>query len=178
MLGSVDAGAGIDCARAAPTERLCEPLTFAVRRLRRRMKVGLLLWLTLSLGACSATPSPQRPSCFHRSEAVEVEIGYCQAVRSGNRLYISGTAGQGDMSTATRSVYERLKQTLVANGLSFGDVVKENVYTTDLEAFENSKDIRKAFYGASLPAATWVQVQRLYAPSLVLEVELVAEYPK
>ncbi|MBS0396783.1 MAG: RidA family protein, partial [Proteobacteria bacterium] len=33
-------------------------------------------------------------------------------------------------------------------------------------------------YGAAMPAATWVQVQRLYDPSLVVEVELIAEYPK
>lgn len=155
-----------------------QSLNLAVRRFGRHMKTCLLLWLALSLGACSTTPSPPQPSCFHRSEAAEVEIGYCQAVRSGNRLYISGTAGQGDMPTAMQSVYERLKQTLDANGLSVRNVVKENVYTTDLDAFKSSKEIRKSFYGASLPAATWVQVQRLYVPSLVLEVELVAEYPK
>ena len=116
-------------------------------------------------------------SCYHRNESVETDIGYCQAVRSGNTLYISGIVGQGDMESATRSVYERLQKTLEANGLKFADVVKENVYTTDLEAFEKAKAIRKAFYGTSLPAATWVQVQRLFAPAFVLEVELTATYP-
>jgi 2-iminobutanoate/2-iminopropanoate deaminase len=143
------------------------------------MKTRLVLWLTLSFAACSATPSRPQQSCFHRSESVEVDIGYCQAVRSGNRLYISGTVGQGgDMPAAVQSTYDHLKQTLEANGLTFHNVVKENVYTTDLDAFEASKEIRKAFYGGSLPAATWVQVQRLYLPSIVLEVELIAEYPK
>src|ERR1700730_11498709 len=139
------------------------------------MKTPLVLWLTVSLAACSTTPLRPPPSCFHKAEVVEAEIGYCQAVRSGNRLYISGTAGQGEMPNAVQSVYERLKQTLEANGLTFRNVVKENVYTTDLDAFKGSKDIRKAFYGPSLPAATWVQVQRLFLPSLVLEVELIAE---
>jgi enamine deaminase RidA (YjgF/YER057c/UK114 family) len=142
------------------------------------MKARWLYPLTLTLGACTTTPVPPQPSCYHKSEAAEVEIGYCQAVRSGNRLYISGTAGQGDMPAAMRSVYERLKQTLEANGVTFSNVVKENVYTTDLDAFKDNKEIRKSFYGATLPAATWIQVQRLYVPSLVLEVELVAEYPK
>jgi len=142
------------------------------------MKALLVPWLTVSLAACSTTPSRPPPSCFHKSEAVEVEIGYCQAVRSGNRLYISGTVGQGEMPVAVQSVYERLKQTLEANGLTFRNVVKENVYTTDLDAFKGSTGIRKAFYGTSLPAATWVQVQRLFLPTLVLEVELIAEYPK
>jgi len=76
------------------------------------------------------------------------------------------------------SVYGRLKQTLEANGLTFADVVKENVYATDLDGFIQHKDIRKEFYGKTLPAATWVQVQRLYVPSLVVEIELTAMYKK
>jgi len=145
---------------------------------RRATCAPWLLGLAACLAGCATTTSRPPPSCYHRAEAVEVEVGYCQAVRSGNRLYVSGTVGQGEMPAAVQSVYERLKQTLEANGLTFRDVVKENVYTTDLEAFKSSKDVRKAYYGASLPAATWVQVQRLYLPSFVLEVELVAEYRK
>jgi enamine deaminase RidA (YjgF/YER057c/UK114 family) len=56
--------------------------------------------------------------------------------------------------------------------------VKENVYATDLDAFIRNKEARKAFYGEALPAATWVQVQRLYSPSFVVEIELVAQYPE
>ncbi len=82
------------------------------------------------------------------------------------------------MSAAVRSVYKRLDATLSANGLSFADVVKENVYTTDLDAFIKNKEIRKEIYGRSLPAATWVQVQRLYLPSFVVEIELTARISK
>ena len=131
----------------------------------------------LALAGCIATPH-KAPSCFHLAEAVEVSIGYCQAIRTDNRLYISGIAGQGDMATAVRSVYERLRKTLEQNGLSFNNVVKENVYTTDLDAFKASGELRKSYYATTLPAATWVQVQRLFVPSLVVEIELVAEYPK
>jgi hypothetical protein len=46
-----------------------------------------------------------------------------------------------------------------------------------LNGFEANKSIRKSFYGSSLPAATWAQVQRLYTSHLVLEVEVIAEYP-
>ena len=137
----------------------------------------LALCLAACLAGCAAPGGKTAKSCYHRNESAETDIGYCQAVRSGNTLHISGIAGQGDMEAATRSVYERLQKTLEANGLKFADVVKENVYTTDLDAFEKANALRKKFYGASLPAATWVQVQRLYAPSLVLEVELTATYP-
>ena len=129
------------------------------------------------LSACAAVPQPPPAACFHANEKIEKDIGFCQAVRSGNTLHISGVTGAGDMDAAVRSVYTRLGKVLAANGLSFSNVVKENVFATDLDAFIRNKEIRKEFYGASLPAATWVQVQRLYLPSFVVEVELTAEYP-
>jgi enamine deaminase RidA (YjgF/YER057c/UK114 family) len=135
-----------------------------------------LLLAGLALCGC-ATTEPSRPACFHLSEAVEKDIGFCQARRSGRTLYVSGITGQGSMDAAMRSVYVRLKKTLEANGLSLANVVKENVYATDLDAFIRNKDIRKEFYGQALPAATWVQVQRLYLPSFVVEIEVTAEYP-
>ena len=46
---------------------------------------------------------------------------------------------------------------------------------TDLDAFIRNKDIRKEFYGRSFPAATWVEVRRLYLPSFVVEIELTAK---
>lgn len=127
---------------------------------------------------CVSVGTPVDKSCFHANEIAEKDIGYCQAVRVGNTLYIAGTAGQGDMESAIRSVYDRLQKTLEANGLSFADVVRENVYATDLDAFIQNRDLRKKYYGQVFPAATWVQVQRLYVPSLVVEVELTAVYGK
>jgi 2-iminobutanoate/2-iminopropanoate deaminase len=147
--------------------------------IHRRLRQVLLLAAAClaSLSGCTSVGSAPR-SCFHRDEAAETEIGYCQAIRTGGELYVSGTAGRGEMASAVRSVYERLKLTLEANGLTFADVVKENVYATDLDAFIENKAIRKEFYHQSAPAATWVQVQRLYVPALVVEIELTARYPK
>jgi 2-iminobutanoate/2-iminopropanoate deaminase len=139
-------------------------------------KILSLALLALLLLPGYASARPQKNTCFHRNAAAEIDIGYCEAVRVGDTLYISGTAGKGEMDSAVRSVYGRLRETLEANGLTFANVVKENVYATDLDGFIKNKEIRKEFYGKSLPAATWVQVQRLYVPELVLEVELIAVY--
>lgn len=139
--------------------------------------VGLSLIL---LSACAATPHKAAArTCFHESESVETEIGYCSAVRSGQMLYVSGSAAKGDMASAIPKVYKNLQETLEANGLTFANVVKENVYATDLGDFIQNKNLRKQFYvNTPLPAATWVQVQRLYSPAAILEVELIAEFPK
>jgi enamine deaminase RidA (YjgF/YER057c/UK114 family) len=118
-----------------------------------------------------------RPGCFHANPASEQAIGYCKAIRTGNVLYISGQPGHGPMPDAIKSVYENLKQTLAAHGLSFADVVKETVFATDLDAFSKDRELRKAYYGSVLPSASWVEVRRLLRPSFVLEVELVAVFP-
>lgn len=82
------------------------------------------------------------------------------------------------MQVAVHSVYEQLALILEARGLSASDVVKETVFATDLDAFIQHKAIRKAFFGTSLPASSWVQVQRLYQSTDVVEVELTAQYPR
>jgi enamine deaminase RidA (YjgF/YER057c/UK114 family) len=142
-----------------------------------RQHLSCLFVVLLLAGCASVGPQSQR-TCFHRSEAVEKDIGFCQALRNDGTLHVSGIAGEGSMGSAVRSVYVRLKQILEANGLSLANVVKENVYATDLDAFIQSREIRKEFYGQVLPAATWVQVQRLYLPSFVVEIEVTAEYPR
>ena len=128
---------------------------------------------TAALAACAPGKQHAEKSCFHRHD-FETDIGYCQAVRSGNTLHVSGSVGVGPMPDAIRMAYGELKATLEANGLTFRDVIKENVYTTDIDAFIKAKEIRKTYYGADFPAATWVQVQRLYEPTDVVEVELTA----
>jgi enamine deaminase RidA (YjgF/YER057c/UK114 family) len=142
-----------------------------------RSVVLILLFGSLASG-CATSVSQIAPSCKHRNEAVEQSIGFCQAVRVGDVLYISGVTGAAPMESAVPRVYEQLRAILEANGLTFADVVKETVFATDLDAFIKASDTRKRFYGSWLPAATWVQVQRLYLPSFVVEVELIAHYPK
>jgi 2-iminobutanoate/2-iminopropanoate deaminase len=137
-----------------------------------KMVLGLLLALCASLAVAQ-----EKKTCYQMDPQFEKEYGYCQAVRSGNTLYISGTAASGDMPVAIGRVYGDLKKTLEAHGLTMADVVKETVYALDLDAFIKHKDMRKQIYGTSFPTATWLQVPRLFSPKLVLEVELIATFP-
>ncbi len=118
-------------------------------------------------------PLPQKHK-FHLNEKAENDIGYTQAVRVGDVVYVSGSVGAGPMPQAIRQAYDELKKTLDAYGLTFRNVVKENVFSTKLDDFIQHKDLRRVYYGEDFPAATWVQVDRLYVPELVLEVEVTA----
>jgi enamine deaminase RidA (YjgF/YER057c/UK114 family) len=126
-----------------------------------------------------ATVTPEPPIAkqkFHLGPW-EQDIGYTQAVRVGNLLYVSGTTGHGEMAGAIKQAYDGIAKTLAAHGLSFGHIVKENAYTTDIEALKANKAVRNAYYGGDFPAATWVQISRLFTPDTVLEVEVIAVFP-
>jgi len=139
------------------------------------MKTPVLFCLLLVITAHAAEPAPTTEK--FKLGAWEDEIGYRQAVKVGHTLYISGTVGAGEMPAAIRSAYSGLEKTLQHFGLTFRNVVKENIYTTKLDALKASLAMRRVYYGQDFPAATWVQVDRLYEPADVIEVELVAVFP-
>lgn len=108
----------------------------------------------------------------------DTTAGYTQAVRVDNVIYISGTVARDVTPEGIKRVYDALERTLKNYGASFQNVVKENLYTTDIEAMKKYNDTRKAYYKGDFPAATWIQVPRLYMADARLEIELIAHLPK
>lgn len=108
----------------------------------------------------------------------DTTAGYVQVVKVDHVLYISGAVALDVTPEGITQVYRALEQSLKSFGATFQNVVKENLYTTDIEAMKKYNAARKAFYKNDFPAATWVQVSRLYMAEAKLEVELVAHLPK
>ncbi|WP_162148518.1 RidA family protein [Asticcacaulis sp. AC402] len=104
----------------------------------------------------------------------EKEIGYAAAVRHGDTLYVSGVVGQGaTMAEQMADCYRKIGEILTAHGLNSRAVVKETIYTRDIEAVKAAIAVRKLFYtGDAYPAATWVQVDRLFNASDDIEIEV------
>ena len=108
----------------------------------------------------------------------DTSAGYVQVVKVDNVLYISGAVAREVTPDGITRVYQALERSLKSFGATFQNVVKENLYTTDMEAMKKYNDARKAFYKNDFPAATWVQIARLFMHEARLEVELVAHLPK
>lgn len=107
----------------------------------------------------------------------DTTAGYCQVLKVDNVLYISGAVTTEISPKGIQAVYNNLKASLASFGATFQHVVKENLYTTDIETMKKYNDVRKKFYNNDFPAATWIQVQRLYMSDAKLEVELIAHLP-
>ncbi|MDR6487216.1 enamine deaminase RidA (YjgF/YER057c/UK114 family) [Chryseobacterium vietnamense] len=120
----------------------------------------------------------QKEKWHWNNKTQDSNAGYAQAVQVDNVIYISGVVTNNITPEGITSVYNNLKAVLANYGATFDNVVKENLYTTDIEAMKKYNDVRKKFYNNDFPAATWVQVQRLYMPDSKLEVELVAHLQK
>lgn len=133
--------------------------------------------------------SQSNKKVFYHGKDFTKNFGYAQAVTVGNTLYISGTVSidnqgelvaVGDMSRQTRRIYEDLQRILEAHGATFSDVIKEAIFTTDIDRFkEEAMPVRAEFYqGHTLPASSaWLQVSRLAFPEFLVEIEAIAILP-
>jgi enamine deaminase RidA (YjgF/YER057c/UK114 family) len=137
-----------------------------------------ILLLVGPAGAQKAA-SPSRPGFdTYHAGPWEQTIGYSQAVRNGNMLYVSGTVGAdnkgqpADLDGQMKKAYAGIQKTLAHYNTDLSHVVMERIYTTDIEALIRSQPTRKQFYGDHAPAATWVEVKRLYGAADKIEIEI------
>lgn len=104
--------------------------------------------------------------------------GYAQIVKVGNVLYVSGTVAVAITETDVKRVYTVIEKSLNHFGASLQNVVKETIFTTDIESMKSLNHVRKKIYKGDYPSSTWVQVSRLFMPEAKLEIEVVAHLPE
>ncbi|MFO7891561.1 MAG: Rid family detoxifying hydrolase [bacterium] len=108
---------------------------------------------------------------------------YSQAVRVGNRLYLSGQLGmdpetgrfvKGGFRGQVRQALNNQKAVLLQAGFSLRDVVQCQVFLTDLNNYSDFNAIYTEFFKDSFPARAVLEVSRIPADGLV-EIMMVAE---
>jgi 2-iminobutanoate/2-iminopropanoate deaminase len=85
--------------------------------------------------------------------------------------------GPNDMRRQVTKVLENIRSVLGNMGGTMGDVVSLVHYTTNIDAFMATGDIRQEFFQPPFPVTTTVQVTRLYHPELMIEITTIAEIP-
>src|SRR6218665_1046887 len=145
------------------------------------MKYIILLPLLLLFNHTFSQGRPIKKEKWHWNNNTlkqDAIAGYCQVLKVDNVLYISGAVSTDITPEGITSVYNDLKASLASFGATFENVVKENLYTTDIEEMKKFNYVRKKYYNHDFPAATWIQIQRLYMAKAKLEIELIAHLPK
>ena len=107
---------------------------------------------------------------------------YSRAVWAGNILYLSGQLGsdpatgklvEGGAGPETEQILKGIAAVLGVAGLSLANVVKANVYLTDINDFAAMNKVYETFFSEPYPARTTIAVAALPGGAHV-EIEVVA----
>jgi len=149
------------------------------------MKKTALVVVLLCI-ACAPQPPAEQPVAREVivTEGAPAAIGpYCQAVRVGDRLYLSGQIGidpatgamvEGGTEAEARQVLSNIEAILVAAGYGFEDVVQAQVFLADLNDYAVMNAVYSGAFDETFPARAAVQVARLPLDARV-EIMMVAE---
>jgi enamine deaminase RidA (YjgF/YER057c/UK114 family) len=109
----------------------------------------------------------------------ETAAGYSRAVRVGPHVSVSGTTATnadggivaGDAHEQATRAIRNVGRALAEAGGDLADVVRTRLYVTDIDDWEAVATAHEAAFGGVRPATTMVEVNRLIAPELAVEIE-------
>jgi reactive intermediate/imine deaminase len=105
-----------------------------------------------------------------------------QAVNAGPYLFVSGQAGYDDDGKIVaggflaqgNQAFRNLDRALKAGGSSLDHVVKVTIFVTDIAQFRHVVELRREHFSEPYPADTIVEINALYTPDAMIEIEAVA----
>ncbi len=110
----------------------------------------------------------------------EEHVGYCRAIRAGDRVYVTGTApvapdgtvvAPGDGYRQTQRCVEIIRQALEALGSDLTKVVRTRLFVTDIDRWKEYAQAHREIFGEHPPATTMVEIRRLIHPDMLVEIE-------
>lgn len=119
-----------------------------------------------------------------QGRAFQESVGYADAVIAGDTIYLSGVVagmakGETDLAPGYDRAFTMIAATLARAGANWDDVVDMTTYHTDIGAhIDGFVAVKNKYVKAPFPAWTAIGVSRLYEPTAVVEIKVVAVKPR
>jgi enamine deaminase RidA (YjgF/YER057c/UK114 family) len=107
---------------------------------------------------------------------------WSNALVVGNQVFVAGMVardgtqvlGGDSMYGQAQAVFAKIKRLMEAAGGRMDDIVKVNIFVTDIKRREEVWKARREVFTGDFPVSTLVEVSALAAPELLVEIEAVA----